>query len=196
MNSSSVLKLDYAYTPLDKFEIGNFKAGKFIFYVLVLGSLMCFLLFHKLLKNNIFKKHHIFQQFKIIEILIYFTPIIVIIYFDTKYSTFSLKNMICNLFPFIKEEQFKKINPYLNYILRIIGAYGIIQVLAQDFGVKTGEKQGDVMKIDMIQWLIFTGTAYSLTNNRSEAMLAATIYFILKFIISDGKTKPVCFDDV
>ena len=189
-------KSNYGYTPFDKFEIGKFKAGKTIFYVCVLGLLTFLMSCHHILKENIFHKNTFFQKYKFIEYIIYFSPLLLIIYFDTKYNTFSIKNVVSNLFPFVKQENIEQVNPHINYILRLIGAYGIIQVLAQDFGIKTGKKQSDLTKPEFVQWIIFTGTAYSLVHNRSEAMIAATAYFILKFIISNGETKPVCFDDV
>jgi len=192
---AKILK-DYAYTPFDKLKFRDFELGKFLFYILILGFLVFILTAHKMLQQNIFDKIPFIKNNSWITGLIYFLPILIIIYYDTRFSTFSLKNIICNIFPFINEETFSKINPSLNYILRVIGAYGIIQVLAQDFGIKTGKRQSELTKPEIIQWIIYTGTAYSLVNNRSEAMIASTIYFILKHVISNGETKPVCFDDV
>ena len=38
---------------------------------------------------------------------------------------------------------------------------------------------------------------FSITiNNRSEAMLGATLYFVLKYDISGNETQEVCFKDV
>ena len=47
-----------------------------------------------------------------------------------------------------------------------------------------------------IQFLLYLGTAYAVTNNRSESFVGAAAYFILKYIISENKTSAVCFEDV
>ena len=108
-------------------------------------------------------------------------------YYDLNYSTFSFNNL--------------KINKYIsnktiNYILRVLGAYGIIQVLAQDIGIKTGILQRQIMQYKIIQFLLYIGTAYAITNNRSEAIVGGALYFILKYSVSNGKTSTVCFEDV
>jgi len=127
--------------------------------------------------------------------LIYLLPLILIIYFDQMYHTFSVKNTLYHTMN-IPYQYTEKYNPALNYLLRIVGAYGIIQVLAQDFGVKTGKHQAEFMRHSVVQWFLFTGTAYTLTNNRSEAMIASTLYFVLRNNISNGETQDVCFKDV
>ena len=47
-------------------------------------------------------------------------------------------------------------------IVKIISAYGIIQVLAQDLGIKTGKKLRDLaQKIFLMQWngiVVFSGS--------------------------------------
>ncbi len=116
----------------------------------------------------------------------YVIPFILMIWFDMRYSSFSLNNLGIP----------KKYNRQINYILRVIGAYGIIQVLAQDLGIRTGKTQSDFVKTPIVQWLAYFGTAFCLTNNRSEAMVGATLYFILKYLISDGVVTAVCFEDV
>ena len=47
-----------------------------------------------------------------------------------------------------------------------------------------------------MQFLLYIGTAFAITDNRSEAIIGAILYFTLKYGISSGKTSPVCFESV
>lgn len=82
------------------------------------------------------------------------------------------------------------------YVLRVIGSYGIIQVLAQDLGIKTGTLQRDIIQNPLIQFIILFAAGFSITSNRNEAFLGTLVYYILKYPISRGKTSAVCFEDV
>jgi len=114
-------------------------------------------------------------------------PLIILFYLDINYSMFSMGGLRIT----------KMIDSYkLNYMLRVLGAYGIVQVLAQDLGLKTGDLQGKLVKTKSVQGLIFFGTAYAITDNRSEALIGTLLYFYLKYIISRGETKKVCFEEV
>ena len=147
------------------------------------------------IENEESEEHHIeklnsfFDIFKKygLKIFILCLPIIILIYYDINYSSFSIKNLGIN--KFIS-------NNKLNYLLRVFGAYGIIQILAQDLGLKTGYLQREITQSKPIQFLLFFGTAYALTNNRSEAFIGSMIYFILKYSVSNNKTSTVCFEDV
>jgi len=112
-------------------------------------------------------------------------PLLCIIYYDVRYSSFSLGNIG---FP----EQY---NRFINQILWILGAYGIIQVLAQDSGLRTGIDQRDLVQNTVIFFFLAIGMAYSITNNRSQSMIAIFLYLHLKYIVSD-KTSNVCFEDL
>lgn len=83
-----------------------------------------------------------------------------------------------------------------NYILRIAGAYGLIQVLAQDLGVKTGLNQRNFIQIPIVQFLVLFGSAYSFTGFRGEAMFGTFFYMLLRSNASFGKLSGVCFEDV
>ena len=155
------------------------------FQWIVIFVLVISIILHPAIRElPILKQHNI--AFNVFKLVFYVLPFLLIIWFDMRYSSFSLNNLGIP----------KQYNRHINYILRIIGAYGIIQVLAQDFGIRTGQKQADIVKIPIVQWLAFYGTAFCLTNNRSEAMVGATLYFILKYLISDGVVTSVCFEDV
>jgi hypothetical protein len=60
-------------------------------------------------------------------------------------------------------------------------------------GIKTGDGQSDTTKIPILQYLLYAGGAYAITQDRSLALIAAIMYFQLKYFASD-KTKDVCFD--
>tara|TARA_B100001093_G_scaffold356275_1_gene340837 strand:- start:607 stop:1146 length:540 start_codon:yes stop_codon:yes gene_type:complete len=83
-----------------------------------------------------------------------------------------------------------------NYILRIAGAYGLIQVLAQDIGIKTGLNQRNFSQSSIVQFLILYGGAYSFTGFRGEAMLATFLYLVLKYNSSLNQVSDVCFESV
>ena len=99
-------------------------------------------------------------------------PILPIIYYDFIYKSFSLYNLG------IKSV---KNNRYINTMLRLFGSYVIIQVAAQDLGVKTGTVQSDFIKLSFMQAVLYVGCAFAITQDRSEAFLAALIYFQLKY---------------
>lgn len=83
-----------------------------------------------------------------------------------------------------------------NYILRIAGAYGLIQVLAQDLGVKTGLNQRNFVQLPIVQFIVLFGSAYSFTGFRGEAMFGTFIYMLLRSNASFNKLSGVCFEDV
>lgn len=132
-----------------------------------------------------------------VKLVIYLLPLILVIYYDVKYSAFSVKNIANKLFGVpLDLVHWKEINRKINYVLNVIGAYGIIQVLAQDIGLKTGKNQAELIRQSLVQWIVFTGTAFCVLNNRSEAMIGATVYFVLKLNFSKNETQDVCFQDV
>ena len=74
-------------------------------------------------------------------------------------------------------DQFKLDKKYKN-ILLIIGSYGIIQVLAQDLGIKTGKKQRDLIQKIPSQIILFYSTSYLLTRDLYISIIPGMIYFI------------------
>lgn len=81
-------------------------------------------------------------------------------------------------------------------VLLIIASYGIIQVLAQDLGIKTGKKQRDLIQKIPIQIILFYSTSYLLTRDIYISIAPGMIYFILKYIYSYGQTSNVCFEEI
>ena len=83
-----------------------------------------------------------------------------------------------------------------NRILVILSAYGIIQILAQDLGIKTGKKQRDFIQRFPNQIIFMYAGAYTVTNNYFDAGIATMLYYFLKYVYSKGKTSKVCFEDI
>lgn len=79
----------------------------------------------------------------------------------------------------------------------IVGAaYGILQVLAQDLGIKTGKRQRDLVQSQPVQGFLMLSGAYLITNDLTLAMWAVAIYYFLKYVYSGGETSTVCFEEV
>lgn len=84
----------------------------------------------------------------------------------------------------------------LKNILLVAAAYGIVQVLMQDIGVKTGLKQRDLIQKPASQLLLSFAAAYTITEDFCLAAVATGLYFYLREVYSEGKTAPVCFESV
>ena len=69
-------------------------------------------------------------------------------------------------------------------ISSVLAAYGIIQVLAQDLGIKTGKKQRDLIQKLPVQILLFLSAAYMVTNDVYLSAVTVSIYFGLKYYYS------------
>ena len=82
-----------------------------------------------------------------------------------------------------------------NNVLNIIGAYGIVQVLAQDLGIKSGLKQIEITHNEFVQFILYWGMAFALTDNRTESLAGVLLYFYLKYIVSKNNTADACFLD-
>lgn len=88
----------------------------------------------------------------------------------------------------------RNLEPY-KFTMRVIGAYGIIQVFAQDVGIPTGCKQSQIIHNIFVQIIIFTCSAYAVTDDFVQSFLGTTMYFTLKYFISKNVTNDVCFPD-
>ena len=89
-----------------------------------------------------------------------------------------------------------KLNSIQEKTVLIIAAYGIVQVLAQDLGIKTGKKQRDLVQKLPVQILLLFAGAYTVTNDVELAIYTTAIYYGLKYIYSKGETSNVCFEEV
>ena len=78
-------------------------------------------------------------------------------------------------------------------MLRVLGAYGIIVVFAQDIGVRTGCAQARLMQNILVQFFVFTAVAYSVTDDFFQSFSGTLMYMILKYGVSRGVVNDVCF---
>ena len=131
----------------------------------------------KTFKNDVFTYYS--------KIFISLIPILSILYLDLRYSSFSMN--VLGVTNYIS-------NKTLNTFLKLMGGYCLIQVAAQDVGLKTGNTQSDIVKIPALQFFMYVGVAYALTQDRSTAIISALLYFQMKFFVSEGITKDVCFE--
>lgn len=103
-------------------------------------------------------------------------PIILIGYYDVMYSSFALKNLID-----ITDENKRK----LDNVLMVLGAYGFIQMLGQDAGMRSSEIQTKASQNPMMFVAIAIGLAYSITQNHSFSMTAVMLYYHLRYVIGE-----------
>ena len=171
---------NYGYIPFKYFQ-----------YVYLIFILLSFI-FKDFLYENVYQKIYdkidsVIENNNVRSFIKSFFALLTIlplIYYDFFYRSFSIQNLGI--------KSVKK-NRYINTMLRIFGSYVIIQVAAQELGVKTGTVQSDFIKLSFMQAILYVGCAYAITQDRSEAFLAALIYFQLKYFGSNV-TKDVCFD--
>ena len=88
------------------------------------------------------------------------------------------------------------LNLSLDDVLKIGAAYGILQVLAQDLGIKTGKKQRDLVQSKFVQIFLMYSGGYAVTGDHKTAFISTILYYFLKYVYSNGETSPVCFEDV
>jgi len=75
-------------------------------------------------------------------------------------------------------------NKVLNYILKTLGAYGLIQVFSQDMGIPTGNFQMVITHHPISKLILLFSTGFALTNDRSESLIATILYFYLRNVLS------------
>jgi hypothetical protein len=117
-----------------------------------------------------------------VSALLYLVPLGLLMGYDAAH------NPLHRFFPFPDR--------WANYVLRVAGGYGIVQVLAQDLGLKTGALQRDLIENGLVQLMMLWGGAFAVTGRRSEGLVSALLYFVLKHHVSAGETSRVCFEDV
>jgi hypothetical protein len=113
-------------------------------------------------------------------------PLLSIIFLDIKYGMFSLRNLGIP----------KSWNTSLNKLMKTAGAYGMVQILAQDSGLKTGIVQRDTVQSALYFAPVAAGIAFTICDNRSQAFISVLLYYHLKYAISNGMTSTVCFEDI
>ena len=109
-------------------------------------------------------------------------PIFIMIYFDMSYSSFSMNNL--GVLKYIDNEA-------INVILKLFGAYAVIQATSLEFGLQSGKIQGEFESLVPIQYIMWAGTAFVITGNRSAALIAAIAYYMMKYFASNNETKHI-----
>ena len=168
---------NYGWVPFQYFQ-----------HVLIILLLYCYSNYKKVnekLDKGIYSKIKNEKMNYLSKIIIPLIPVFIILYLDLTYSSFSMSNL--GVTSYISNEKF-------NSLLKLVGGYCIIQVAAQDVGVKTGSVQADFVKLPIFQFFMYVGVAFALTQNRSMAIIAALLYFQMRFFVSGGITKDVCFE--
>jgi hypothetical protein len=167
---------NYGYVPFPHFQ--------FVMYL----TQFLLIYYHKevnrFLDDQVNDHHN--NGYKILKRFLLSIPLLTIAYYDILYGSFSFKNLGVPV----------EYNRVINQALFILGSYGVIQVLAQDSGIRTGVAQRDTVQTRA--WFAFmaVGMAYSLTKNRSQSVLAMMLYFHLRYVISDNVTSQVCFESI
>jgi hypothetical protein len=81
-------------------------------------------------------------------------------------------------------------------LLLIFGGYAIVQVLAQDMGMKTGKRQRDFVQSEPFTFLFLLAGSFTLLRRSDLALYSVFLYYFLKYIYSGGVTSDVCFEEV
>ena len=69
----------------------------------------------------------------------------------------------------------------LNYILAVVGALGVISIIAKDLDVKLGNYQIELLKQEPLLFLICWGAVFKITSRRDEALLGVFFFYIMKY---------------
>lgn len=81
-------------------------------------------------------------------------------------------------------------------VMMVLAAYGIIQVLAQNLGIKTGKKQRDLIQSEPVLFAVLFSSAFAFTDSYQLALASTVLYYFLKYFYSSGRTADVCFEEV
>lgn len=103
-------------------------------------------------------------------------PFLLMVYYDVRYSSFSFKNMGVD----------PTYNDTIKQLLNILGSYAIIHIFAQDTGLKTTILQTSFVQTQALFIVMSIGMAYSITQNRSQSILALILFYHLKYVISQN----------
>jgi hypothetical protein len=126
------------------------------------------------LLDIIFNKNNEYREN--IKKIILSIPFILTVYYDIRYSSFSFKNMGFN----------PAYNDTIKQILNILGSYAIIHIFAQDTGLKTSLVQVGILQSHLLFIIASVGMAFSITQNRSQSILALIFYYHLKYVIGQN----------
>ena len=160
-----------------------------LFDYILLATVVVICIFHKNVNKLIGKKVDKDSKYSVdslVKDIFISLPIFTILYRDMAYGSFGFNKLGLP----------KSFNSSVDYFLKALGAYGMIQVLAQDTGLKTGIFQRNTVQQALMFAPIALGTGFGVTSNRSMALISVLFYYHLKYAISNNITSPVCFEDV
>lgn len=150
---------NYGYVPIKYFQY------------LVIGLQIWMIYNHK--RVNEFMDKYFSEHVKKVLLSL---PLLSIIYYDIRYSSFSLKNLG---FP-------PQYNDTLKQVLNILGSYALIHIFAQDTGFKATLLQVILLQTHLLFVVISIGMAYSLTQNRSQSIIALLMFYHFKYVIGNN----------
>lgn len=169
MSSDQKLIENYGYVPF------------FAFQWVVLG-LQVYMIYNyndvnKFLENMFSRYTNLTESTKQnLKNIILTLPFLSMVYYDVRYSSFSFKNLGVN----------PEYNDTIKQILNILGSYAIIHIFAQDTGLKTTLFQTGLVQTHALFIIMSIGMAYSITQNRSQSILALILFYHLKYVIGSN----------
>lgn len=158
--------------------IENYGFVPFYFFQYIILGLQIWMIYNHEIVNEymdkIFDKQSKLQQN--IKKIILTLPLLSVMYYDIRYSSFSFKNL--GVPP--------EYNDTIKQILNIMGSYALIHIFAQDTGFKTSLLQIDILQSHLLFVVSSVGMAYSLTQNRSQSIIALLMFYHLKYVLSNN----------
>ena len=125
--------------------------------------------------NNVYKNklitNYSFWAIQIVCIVL----LIIAVYQDIFHNLLNFRNL--GVHKIVSDKVF-------NYLIKVLGAYGLIQVFAQDIGIPTGNLQKEITHYPISKYMLLFSSGYALTGDRSETLVATMIYFYLRNILS------------
>lgn len=155
--------------------IENYGYVPFMYFQYIVLALQVYIIYNYRQVNDFMDKYFdpADQKQQTIKKFILSIPFFSMVYYDIRYSSFSLKNL--GVPP--------SYNDTIKQILNIVGSYAIIHVFAQDTGLKTSILQVDYLQTHLLFSIISIGMAFSITQNRSQSILALILFYHLRYVI-------------
>ena len=102
-------------------------------------------------------------------------PVILLMYYD--YDSDSWTNMV----------GLNKLtgNKLYNHIIRLFGLYGVVYTFSAGLGIKRGLNQVNISSLRGIRFMIIWAICFAFTKNRSEGLMGAIAYSVLRSNVSN-----------
>lgn len=156
-------------------EIENYGYVPFTYFQYVVLAFQVWMIYNYKMVNEYMDSISYFSANPTLKKIVLSIPLISIIYYDIRYSSFSLKNL--GVPP--------NYNDTIKQILNIVGSYALIHIFAQDTGLKTSVLQQDYLQTHLLFVIISVGMAFSITQNRSQSIIAAILFYHLRYVIGN-----------